>query len=94
MVPLLPCMKNYLEKKWQIWRGTVLFITCVVLPVRASIAAINFVPTGSMNPTILEGVFGVMPREKIVGRASHVVMPFDKIDKFQPRWKQFFTGFK
>jgi len=234
MVPLFLCMKNYLKKKWQTWRGTVLFITCVVLPVRASIAAINFVPSGSMNPTILEGdfvfanhlayglriplteyrvlqwgdpergdvvicfepddgtrlvkrviavpgdeiemrqmrvfingeplkygpleaevieevserfrdqalfaneelndrkhavmalpnvnspyrnfekrtlgegeyflmgdnrdnsrdsrVFGAMPREKIVGRASHVVMSFDKTDRFQPRWKRFFTG--
>jgi len=50
-------MKNYLQKKWQTWRGTILFITCVVLPVRSSIAALNFVPTGSMNPTILEGDF-------------------------------------
>ena len=50
-------MKKYLKKQWQSWRGTVLFVTCVVLPVRASIAALNFVPTGSMNPTILEGDF-------------------------------------
>ena len=57
MVPFLLCMKKYFKKKWQTWRGTVLFITCVVFPVRASIAALNFVPTGSMNPTILEGDF-------------------------------------
>lgn len=50
-------MKKYLKKKWQSWRGTVLFVTFVVLPVRTSIAALNFVPTGSMNPTILEGDF-------------------------------------
>ena len=50
-------MKQYLQKKWQEWRRTILFITCVILPVKASIAAINFVPTGSMNPTILEGDF-------------------------------------
>jgi signal peptidase I len=50
-------MKKYLKKQWQSWRGTVFFVTCVVLPVRASIAALNFVPTGSMNPTILEGDF-------------------------------------
>jgi signal peptidase I len=48
---------TYLKKKWQNWRGTFLFVTCVVLPVRASVAALNFVPTGSMNPTILEGDF-------------------------------------
>ena len=232
-VPLHLCMKQYFKKKWQDWRGTILFITCVVLPVKASIAAINFVPTGSMNPTILEGdfvlanhlayglripmtdyrvvqwgdpergdvvicfspeddirlvkrviavpgdtiemrqqrvlingraleygpldedavsemnpdlrnqstfaseklgerehavmaipaansplhsfakqtlgedeyfvmgdnrdnskdsrIFGVMQREKIVGEATHVLMSFDKTDKFQPRWKRFFT---
>lgn len=39
------------------WRGTVFFVTFVILPVRSSIAALNFVPTGSMNPTILEGDF-------------------------------------
>lgn len=48
-------MKTYLKKKWRAWRGTILLVTCVILPVRASIAAINFVPTGSMNTTILEG---------------------------------------
>jgi len=36
-------------------------------------------------------IFGVMMREKIVGEATHVVMSFDKTDKFQPRWKRFFT---
>lgn len=229
-------MKKYLKKKWQTWRGTVLFVACVVLPVRASIAALNFVPTASMNPTILEGdlvlanhlsyglripmtdyriaqwdhpdrgdvvicfspddnirlvkrvigvpgdriemrlqtvfingsaleygpldeegvsdmnenlrsqsvfateklgdrehavmalpgvnsshrsfeerilgdgeyfvmgdnrdnskdsrFFGVIPREEIVGEATHVVMSFDKTDKFQPRWKRFFTQLK
>ncbi len=50
-------MKTYLKKKWREWRGTILFITFVILPVRSSIAALNFVPTGSMNPTILEGDF-------------------------------------
>ncbi|MDA7867388.1 signal peptidase I [Akkermansiaceae bacterium] len=50
-------MKKLLKKKWQEWRGTILFLTCVVLPVRSSIASLNFVPTGSMNPTIQEGDF-------------------------------------
>lgn len=50
-------MKKFLKKKWLEWRGTVLFVTFVVLPVRSSIASLNFVPTGSMNPTILEGDF-------------------------------------
>lgn len=35
--------------------------------------------------------FGVIPRDEIVGEATHVVMSFDKTDKFQPRWRRFFT---
>lgn len=50
-------MTRYLKKKWKSWRGTVLFVTFGVLPIRASIAGLSFVPTGSMNPTILEGDF-------------------------------------
>lgn len=50
-------MKNDLKKKWRSWRNTLLFAICVALPVRASIAGMSFVPTGSMNPTILEGDF-------------------------------------
>ena len=49
--------KNYLSKKWREWRSTVLFITFGILPIKASVASMNFVPTGSMNPTILEGDF-------------------------------------
>lgn len=50
-------MKNYLKKKWRSWRNTALLIACVALPIRASIAGMSFVPTGSMNPAILEGDF-------------------------------------
>ncbi len=35
--------------------------------------------------------FGVIPRDEIVGEATHVVMSFDKTDRFQPRWKRFFA---
>lgn len=50
-------MKNYLKNKWLEWRKTILIATCVVLPIKASIAGLSFVPTGSMNPTIVEGDF-------------------------------------
>jgi signal peptidase I len=40
---------------WRQWRVTVLVIVCVVIPVKSSLADWNWVPTGSMNPTILEG---------------------------------------
>ncbi len=40
---------------WREWRATILFVLLVVVPVKSSIADWNWVPTGSMNPTILEG---------------------------------------
>jgi signal peptidase I len=40
---------------WRQWRVTVLVILFVVVPVKSSLADWNWVPTGSMNPTILEG---------------------------------------
>jgi signal peptidase I len=40
---------------WREWRVAVLFILFVVVPVRSSLADWNWVPTGSMNPTILNG---------------------------------------
>jgi signal peptidase I len=42
-------------KLWRQWRLTVLVIVFVVIPVKSSLADWNWVPTGSMNPTILEG---------------------------------------
>jgi signal peptidase I len=45
----------WLKKQWQEWRG-LLFIFCFVwVPLRSSVVDYNPVPTGSMNPTILEG---------------------------------------
>jgi signal peptidase I len=40
---------------WRQWRVTVFVILFVVVPVKSSLADWNWVPTGSMNPTILEG---------------------------------------
>jgi len=40
---------------WHEWRMTVLFVVFVLVPVKSSLADWNWVPTGSMNPTILEG---------------------------------------
>ncbi len=43
------------RRTWRRWRFTVAFIIFVVVPVKSSLADWNWVPTGSMNPTILEG---------------------------------------
>jgi signal peptidase I len=40
---------------WREWRIVVIFIVFVVVPVKSSLADWNWVPTGSMNPTIVEG---------------------------------------
>jgi signal peptidase I len=46
---------NFVWRLWKEWRMTVFFIVFVVIPVKSSLADWNWVPTGSMNPTILEG---------------------------------------
>jgi signal peptidase I len=48
-------VKKFVRQTWQQWRVTVLFIVFVVIPIKSSLADWNWVPTGSMNPTILEG---------------------------------------
>lgn len=55
-------MKNLMTKKtamkyWKEWRLTLFLIVFVILPVKSSLADFNWVPTGSMKPTILEGDF-------------------------------------
>ncbi len=40
---------------WKQWRGLIFFVVFVIIPVKSSLADWNWVPTGSMNPTILEG---------------------------------------
>jgi signal peptidase I len=48
-------MRKSIGRFWKEWRMTVLFVVFVVIPVKSSLADWNWVPTGSMNPTILEG---------------------------------------
>jgi len=47
--------KKYVARLWKEWRLTIFLIIFVVIPVKSSLADWNWVPTGSMNPTILEG---------------------------------------
>ena len=46
---------QFIRKMWKDWWKTAFFIIFVVVPVKSSLADWNWVPTGSMNPTILEG---------------------------------------
>jgi len=48
-------MKTRLLKLWREWRSTVLVFGLVIVPLKSVLADLNWVPTGSMNPTILEG---------------------------------------
>lgn len=48
-------VKKFLVRLWKEWRIPIFFIVFVVIPVKSSLADWNWVPTGSMNPTILEG---------------------------------------
>ena len=48
-------IKKFIFRIWKEWRLTVFFIVFVIIPVKSSMADWNWVPTGSMNPTILEG---------------------------------------
>jgi len=44
-----------LARFWREWRGYILFFCLVWVPLRSAVIDYNPVPTGSMNPTILEG---------------------------------------
>ncbi|MEY4484414.1 MAG: hypothetical protein RL693_1866 [Verrucomicrobiota bacterium] len=46
-----------LKYLWQEWLRPSLVMAAIVLPIKSSLADLNFVPTGSMKPTILEGDF-------------------------------------
>ena len=48
-------VRKYVCRLWKEWRMTIFFIVFVVIPVKSSLADWNWVPTGSMKPTILEG---------------------------------------
>jgi signal peptidase I len=49
-----------LKKVWSEWVRPFLTIAAIVFPIKSSLADINFVPSGSMKPTILEGDFVVV----------------------------------
>jgi len=46
---------KHIYRLWKEWRVTIFFIVFVIVPAKSSLADWNWVPTGSMNPTILEG---------------------------------------
>ena len=48
-------VRELVLKTWKEWRRTVFFIVFILLPAKSSLADWNWVPTGSMKPTILEG---------------------------------------
>ena len=50
-------VKQVVRKLWRQWRLTFFLVVFVVLPVKSSLADFNWVPSGSMKPTILEGDF-------------------------------------
>jgi signal peptidase I len=48
-------IKRYIYRFWRQWRLSIFIIVFIVIPVKSSLADWNWVPSGSMNPTILEG---------------------------------------
>lgn len=48
-------MPYLLKKFWSEWLRPFLSAAAIILPIKSSLGDINFVPTGSMKPTILEG---------------------------------------
>jgi signal peptidase I len=54
-IPSRRSLRDRLREQWLEWRATILFIVLVVIPVKSAFADWNWVPSGSMNPTILEG---------------------------------------
>ena len=46
---------QFIRRFWKDWWKTAAFIVFVIIPFKSSIADWNWVPSGSMNPTILEG---------------------------------------
>ena len=48
-------IKKYIYRLWIQWRLFIFIVVFIVIPVKSSLADWNWVPSGSMNPTILEG---------------------------------------
>jgi signal peptidase I len=46
---------QFIHRIWKEWWKTAAVIVFVIIPLKSSIADWNWVPSGSMNPTILEG---------------------------------------
>lgn len=46
---------QFIRRIWKDWWKTAAIIVFVIIPLKSSIADWNWVPSGSMNPTILEG---------------------------------------
>jgi len=46
---------RWVKRFWKEWRITIFIVIFVIIPVKSAIADWNWVPTGSMKPTILEG---------------------------------------
>ena len=51
----LDSITAFAQRQWREWRGYILFFCLIWIPLRSSVIDYNPVPTGSMNPTILEG---------------------------------------
>ena len=48
-------IKKWITWVWKKWIVPFLIVCAIVIPIRSSLADWYWVPTGSMNPTILEG---------------------------------------
>src|SRR5688500_13727317 len=48
-------MKEFASKIWRDWLRPFALAAIIIAPVKSAIADYNWVPTGSMKPTILEG---------------------------------------
>jgi signal peptidase I len=50
-----PALKSVTRYIWQSWLRPLATAAAIMLPIKSALAEINWVPTGSMKPTILEG---------------------------------------
>ena len=48
-------LKKLIKGFWKDWKLTIFIIVFVIIPVKSSLGDLNWVPSGSMKPTILEG---------------------------------------
>ena len=50
-------LRQVILRCWREWWLSICLILFLAVPIKSSLADLNWVPTGSMNPPILEGVF-------------------------------------